>query len=334
MKLATLRVDHPRTESERRDGRLALVDDARGKALPVPVDVAPNLLAALRDWKAVEPRLSALDGDLRSGKAAGAIPLASCRFLAPLPRSTCWLDGSAYINHVVLVRKARGADPPADLRTVPLMYQGCSDPMLAHDEPIAADEAWGPDLEAEVAVVLDDVPRGTTAKQALAHVRLLVLMNDVSLRELIPRELAAGFGFYHGKPPTAFAPFAVTPDELGPAWKDARVHLPMLTWVNGKPLGRPDAGPEMFFGFDRLVEHAAKTRPLPAGTVLGSGTVSNEDASKGFSCLAEVRMLEAIRSGKPTTPLLRHGDTVRIDMKDAAGRSIFGAIEQTVVPLG
>lgn len=333
MKLATLRLERPATESERRDGRLALVDDENGRVLPVPAAFAPNLLAALREWEVVEPKLRRLDAQLRLNQAAGIVPLSSCRFMAPLPRSTCWIDGSAYINHVLLVRKARKAEPPADLRTVPLMYQGCSDPMMAHDDPIPADEAWGPDLEAEVAVVLGDVPRGTKAADALRHVRLVVLMNDVSLRELIPRELAAGFGFYHGKPPTAFAPYAVTPDELGPAWKDGRVHLPMLTWVNGKQLGHPDAGPEMFFGFAQLIEHAAKTRPLPAGTVLGSGTVSNEDASKGFSCLAEVRMVETIRSGKPTTPFLKHGDVVRIDMKDAKGRSVFGAIEQKVVPL-
>lgn len=333
MKLATLRLEHPTTESERRDGRLALVDDEKGRVLPVPPSVTPNLLAALREWPVLEPRLCRLDADFRLGRAAGIVPLSSVRFLAPLPRSTCWIDGSAYVNHIVLVRKARGAEPPADLRTVPLMYQGCSDPMLAHDDPIAADPAWGPDLEAEVGVVLDDVPRGTTAAQALAHVKLVVLMNDVSLRELIPRELAAGFGFYHGKPPTAFAPFAVTPDELGAAWKDGRVHLPMLSAINGKPFGHPDAGPEMFFSFAQLIEHAAKTRPLPAGTVLGSGTVSNEDASKGFSCIAEVRMLETLQQGKPRTPFLRPGDTVRIEMKDGLGRSVFGAIEQKVVPL-
>lgn len=333
MKLATLRLDHPKSESERRDGRLALVDDVAGRLLPVPAEVAPNLLAAIREWAVVEPKLRKLDADLKAGKSASMVPLAGARFMAPLPRSTCWIDGSAYINHVVLVRKARGAEPPADLRQVPLMYQGASDPMLAPDAPIEADEAWGPDLEAEVGVVLDEVPRGTQAKDALKHVKLLVLLNDVSLRNLIPRELAAGFGFYHGKPPSAFGPYAVTPDELGAAWKDGRVHLPMLSWINGKPFGHPDAGPEMFFGFDGLIEHAAHTRPLPAGTVLGSGTVSNEDASKGFSCIAEVRMLETIRTGKPTTPFLRHGDVVRIEMKDASGRSVFGAIEQKVVPL-
>jgi fumarylacetoacetate (FAA) hydrolase len=332
VKLATLRLDKAATESERRDGRLALVDDARGLVLPVPASVAPNLLAALRDWPTVEPQLLALDRDLKGGGAASASALSTVRFMAPLPRSTCWIDGSAYINHVLLVRKARGAEPPADLRTVPLMYQGVSDPMLAHDAPIEADEAWGPDLEAEVGVVLDEVPRGTKAKDALGHVKLIVLLNDVSLRELIPRELAAGFGFFHGKPPSAFAPYAVTPDDLGPAWKEGRVHLPMLSHVNGKPFGHPDAGPEMFFSFPQLIEHAAKTRPLPAGTVLGSGTVSNADSSKGFSCIAEVRMLETIRDGKPRTPFLRHGDTVRIEMKDGAGRSVFGAIEQRVVP--
>lgn len=331
VKLATLRIERPASESERRDGRLALVDDAKGLVLQVPT-IAPNLLAALRDWAVCEPKLRVADKALREGKAAGAKPISQVRFMAPLPRSTCWIDGSAYINHIVLVRKARGTEPPADLREVPLMYQGVSDPMLAHDDPIAADEEWGPDLEAEVGVILDDVPLGTKASRATSHIRLLVLMNDVSLRNLIPRELTAGFGFFHGKPPTAFAPFAVTPDELGVAWKDGRVHLPMLSHVNGKELGHPDAGPEMFFSFAQLIEHAAKTRPLPAGTTLGSGTVSNEGGAKGYSCLAEVRMVETIKDGKPKTPFLRHGDTVRIEMKDAQGHSVFGVIEQKVVP--
>lgn len=333
MKLATLRIDAPKTESERRDGRLALVDDVAGKVLPVPVAVAPNLLAAVREWATLEPKLRTLDAELKSGKASGTQPLATAKFMAPLPRSTCWIDGSAYIHHIVLVRKARKAEPPADLRTVPLMYQGASDPMLGPNEPIAADEAWGPDLEAEVGVILDDVPRGTLAKDALRHVKLLVVMNDVSLRELIPRELAAGFGFYHGKPPTAFAPYAVTPDEAGAAWKEGRLHLPMLTHLNGKPFGHPDAGPEMFFSFAQLIEHASKTRPLPAGTVLGSGTVSNADDTKGYSCIAEQRMVETIRDGKPHTPWLRHGDRVRIEVKGPDGRSLCGAIEQQVVPV-
>lgn len=333
MKLATLRIDHPRTESERRDGRLALVDDVAGKVLPVDPAVAPNLLAALRDWATVEPKLKALDEHLKAGKARDAQPLAAARFLAPLPRSTCWIDGSAYIHHIVLVRKARKADPPADLRTVPLLYQGASDPMLGPNDPIVADPSWGPDLEAEVGVILDEVPRGTTAKDALRHVRLLVVMNDVSLRELIPRELAAGFGFYHGKPPTAFAPYAVTPDEAGAAWKDGRLHLPMVSHVNGHRLGHPDAGPEMFFSFASLIEHAARTRPLPAGTVLGSGTVSNADDTKGYSCIAEQRMVETIRDGKPTTRWLQPGDTVRIEVPLPDGRSLCGAIEQQVVEL-
>lgn len=333
VKLATLRIDAPKTESERRDGRLALVDDVAGKVLPVPAAVAPNLLAAIREWATVEPNLRALDAELKAGKAPGSKPLTGCKFMAPLPRSTCWIDGSAYIHHIVLVRKARKAEPPADLRTVPLLYQGASDPMLGPNDAIPADPAWGPDLEAEVGVILDDVPRGTTAKEALRHVKLLVVMNDVSLRELIPRELAAGFGFYHGKPPTAFAPYAVTPDEAGDHWKGGRIHLPMVSHVNGKRLGNPDAGPEMFFGFDQLIEHAAKTRPLPAGTVLGSGTVSNADDSKGYSCIAEQRMVETLRDGKPNTPWLKPGDTLRIEVPLPDGRSLCGAIEQKVVPL-
>ncbi len=331
LKLATLRIERPTTESEQHDGRFAIVDDTAGRVLEVPEEVAPNLLAALREWGRVEPLLRKLDAHLRAGKATRARPIGSCTFMAPLPRTNCWLDGSAYIQHILLVRRARGADPPADLREIPLMYQGASDPALGPNDPIEADEADGPDLEAEVGVILDAVPRGTQAADAAGHIKLLVLMNDVSLRNLIPRELAAGFGFFHGKPPTAYAPFAITPDEAGSAWRDGRLHLDMVSHINGKEFGHPNAGPEMFFSFPRLVEHAAKTRPLPAATILGSGTVSNADASKGFSCLAEKRTIETIKDGKPTTPFLRHGDKVRIEMKHE-GRSLFGAIEQTVLP--
>ncbi len=331
MKLATLCVPDPKTEPERRDGRLALVDDGAGRVYEVPAEVAPNLLSVLREWSIIEPRLRELDRSLKRG-ALPTRPLSGCDFMAPLPRTTCWLDGSAYLQHILLVRKARGAAPPEDLRTVPLMYQGASDPCLGPRDPIEADEAWGPDFEAEVAVVLDDVPRGTKATDAGRHIRLLLLMNDVSLRNLIPRELAAGFGFFHGKPPTAFAPYAVTPDEAGAAWRDGRLHLEMLVDWNGKRVGHADAGPEMFFSFPQLIEHAAKTRPLPAGTILGSGTVSNEDPSRGYSCIAEKRILETISEGKPRTPFLRHGDRVRIEMLQD-GRSLFGAIEQEVVPL-
>lgn len=333
MKLGTMRIEDPKTVSEQKDGRLVVVDDAAGRVAVVPTDVAPNLFAAIDDWDAIEPQLRAIDAHLKDGSFDGEVlDMAGIDWMAPLPRSTCWIDGSAYVQHIVLVRKARNAEPPEDLREVPLMYQGAADPMLGPHEPIEVeDEAWGIDLEAEVGVILGDVPKGCKAADAEQHVKLLVAMNDISLRNLIPRELKAGFGFFHGKPPSHFAPFAVTPDEIGDAWKDTRVHLKMETWRNGEFHGDPDAGDEMFFGFDRLIEHAAKTRPLPAGTVLGSGTVSNEDTSRGASCIAEIRMLETIEHGEPKTPFLRYGETVKIDVRQD-GKSVFGPIEHTVQP--
>jgi fumarylacetoacetate (FAA) hydrolase len=280
----------------------------------------------------VEPLLRALDESLRAGDEAAARPLHEGRFMAPLPRTTCWIDGSAYINHIMLVRKARGAAPPETLRTVPLMYQGVADPLLGPTDDIeVASEEHGIDFEGEVGVILDDVPMGTRAADAGQHIRLVCIMNDVSLRNLIPAELAAGFGFFHGKPPSSFAPFAVTPDELGDAWRDGRLHLPLRSILNGEHFGDPDAGPEMHFSFPQLIEHAATTRPLPAGTILGSGTVSNADESRGGSCIAEKRMLEIIKTGTATTPFMRFGDRIRIEVTDGQGRSVFGAIDQKVV---
>jgi fumarylacetoacetate (FAA) hydrolase len=263
------------------------------------------------------------------------------RCTAPLPRAYQWADGSAYVNHVELVRRARGAEMPASFWTDPLMYQGGSDAFLGPCEPIElAEEAWGIDLEGEIAVVTDDVPMGVSAEEAGDRICLLMLANDVSLRNLIPAELAKGFGFFHGKPSTAFSPVAVTPDELGPAWRDGKVHLPLLAWVNGVPLGRPDAGRDMTFSFHRLVAHAARTRRLGAGTIIGSGTVSNRldggpgrplaQGGAGYTCLAEVRTVETILEGEPRTPFLKFGDRVRIEMLDERGRSIFGAIDQPV----
>lgn len=286
---------------------------------------------ALEDWSRVEPELRRIDRQLRDNRWPEQRPLAGCTFMAPLPRTTSWLDGSAYIQHILLVRKARNAEPPADLRTVPLMYQGVGDPIHGPNHDIQArSEADGIDLEAEVAVVLDDTPIGTTAAQAAKHVKLLVLMNDVSLRNLIPRELAAGFGFFHGKPPSSLGPYAVTPDELGHAWHDGRLHLDIVVDVNGARLGNPDCS-AMHFSFFDLIEHAAKTRPLPAGTILGSGTVSNEDPARGAACLAEVRTRETIATGTPATPFLRYGDRVRIEVL-SGGQSVFGAIDQKVAP--
>jgi len=292
--------------------------------------VAATLQDALDDWPRKKPALEALARELEAGRATG-MPFDPATALSPLPRAHHWVDGSAYVNHVELVRKARGATMPDSFWTDPLVYQGGSDDFLPPqaDAPFA-NEDWGIDLEGEVAVVTDDVPMGTGAAAAHERIQLVMLVNDWSLRNLIPAELAKGFGFYQSKPATAFSPVAVTPDELGDAWRDARVHLPLVVHVNGQPFGRPDAGTDMTFSFAQLIEHAAKTRRLGAGSIIGSGTVSNRDRSTGSTCLAERRMLETLDQGKPMTPFLSFGDRVRIEMFDAAGRSIFGAIDQRV----
>jgi fumarylacetoacetate (FAA) hydrolase len=313
-----------------RDGRLAVVSRDLSRATPAE-GIANTLQAALDDWPRFRPALEALSGELESGRAKGR-PFDPSTALSPLPRAYHWVDGSAYVNHVELVRKARGATMPDSFWTDPLVYQGGSDDFLPPqaDAPFGS-EAWGIDLEGEVAVVTDDVPMGTEAATALEHIRLVMLVNDWSLRNLIPAELAKGFGFYQSKPATAFSPVAVTPDELGDAWRDGRVHLPIVVQLNGKPFGSPNAGVDMTFNFGQLIAHAAKTRRLCAGSIVGSGTVSNLDRSTGSTCLAERRMLETLEHGKPVTPFLSFGDRVRIEMRDAAGRSIFGAIDQRVV---
>ena len=297
--------------------------------------------AALDGWDKAAPELMKIAEALEAGRIAHA-PFDPAQCASPLPRAHQWLDGSAYVNHVVLVRKARGAEVPASFWTDPLMYQGISDVILGPRDPIAvADEAWGIDLEAEVVVILGDVPMGATCEVAAKAIRLIMLVNDVTLRNLVAPELAKGFGFVQSKPSCAFTPAAVTPDELGAAFDGAKVNLPLLSFVNGKPLGKPVAGNDMTFDFPTLIAHAAKTRALSAGTILGAGTVSNRDADGGpgkpieegglgYSCLAEQRTVETIRQGKPVTPFLKFGDIVRIEMRDAQGRSIFGAIEQTV----
>ena len=315
-----------------RDGRLVLVSRDLARALPVP-SVARTLQQALDRWAQVEPALRALAADLEAGRAAGAERFDADRALSPLPRSHHWVDGSAYVNHVELVRKARGAEMPPSFWTDPLVYQGGSDDFI----PPTADAAFpseehGIDFEAEVAVVTDDVPMGTGADAARGHIRLVMLVNDWSLRNLIPAELAKGFGFYQSKPATSFSPVAVTPDELGDAWDGGKVRLPLLTHLNGELFGRPDAGVDMTFDFPRLIEHVTLTRRLGAGAIVGSGTVSNYDRSLGSSCVAERRMLEQVEHGRPTTPFLHYGDRVRIEMLDRNGRSIFGAIDQKVVP--
>lgn len=336
MKLASL--------AHGRDGRLVVVSRDLTRATDA-FPVVPTLQAALDDWDRHALRLA----DLAEGLEHGSVP--SFRFhehdcAAPLPRAYQWLDGSAYVNHVDLVRKARGAPMPESFWTDPLMYQGGSDASLGPRQAVQArNEEDGIDFEAEIAVVTGDVPMGASREEALAAIRLVMLVNDVSLRNRIPNELAKGFGFVQSKPSSAYSPVAVTPDELGNAWRDGRLHLPLLAQVNGALFGKPDAGTDMTFDFGTLIAHAAATRRLSAGTIVGAGTVSNRDADggpgrpvaeggRGYACIAEQRMVETVRQGAPKTPFLRFGDTVRIEMKDAAGHSIFGAIEQDILPHG
>jgi fumarylacetoacetate (FAA) hydrolase len=314
-----------------RDGRLLVVSRDLTRAVAVP-QIASTLQGALDTWSQLEPRLAQVAEELESGRARGSFPFLASAVLAPLPRAYHWVDGSAYVNHVELVRKARGAEMPSGFWTDPLVYQGGSDDFLAPeaDVPVPSEE-FGIDLEAEVAVVTDDVPMGTTAEAARSHIRLLMLVNDWSLRHLIAPELAKGFGFYQSKPATAFSPVAVTPDELAADWDGGKVTLPLVSHVNGQLLGSPETGVDMTFDFPRLIEHATRTRRLRAGAIVGSGTVSNYDRSRGSACIAERRMLEQIEGGKVATPFLRVGDRVRIEMFDREGRSIFGAIDQRVV---
>jgi fumarylacetoacetate (FAA) hydrolase len=313
-----------------RDGQLVVVDRALSRFAPVP-DIAPTLQSALDHWEEVEPLLRGISSALDTGKVPDARPFDAKDCLAPLPRAYHWADGSAYVNHVELVRKARGAEMPPSFWTDPLMYQGGSDDLLgAYEDARFVSTDHGIDLEAEVAVITSDVPIGVAAEAAGAHIRLLMLVNDWSLRNLIPNELAKGFGFYQSKPATAFSPVAVTPDELGSAWKDGKVHLPLVSAINGQVLGSPNAGVDMTFSFPQLIAHAARTRRLSAGAIIGSGTVSNLDRSRGSSCLAEVRTLEQLEHGAPKTAFLNFGDRVRIEMLDAAGASVFGAIDQQV----
>ncbi len=332
MKLATLK-------DGTRDGRLVVVSRDLTRYTDASF-LARTLQAALDDWRRVAPHLEALAESLEHG----SVP--SERFhehdaMSPLPRAYQWADGSAYVNHVELVRKARGAEMPATFWTDPLMYQGGSDSFLDPREPIRmADEAWGIDMEGELAVIVGDVPMGASVDEAREAIRLIMLVNDVSLRGLIPAELGKGFGFFQSKPSSAFSPVAVTPDELGDAWDGGKLHLPLNVDLNGKPFGRANAGIDMTFDFPTLIAHAARTRPLCAGSIIGSGTVSNkldggpgkpvEEGGVGYSCIAEIRTIETIESGGPKTPFMRFGDVVRIEMKDGAGHSIFGAIEQTV----
>lgn len=324
-----------------RDGRLVVVSKDLTRCADAHA-VAPTLQAALDNWDAALPGLTEIADALEAGHTAH-LPFDPTHCAAPLPRAYQWLDGSAYVNHVALVRKARGAEMPASFWTDPLMYQGGSDTMLGPCDSITlADEAWGIDLEAEVVVILGDVPMGATREEAASAIKLIMLVNDVSLRNLIAPELAKGFGFVQSKAASAFTPVAVTPDELGAAFDGAKINLPLLSFINGQLFGKPNAGDDMTFDFPALIAHAAKTRSLSAGTILGSGTVSNRDADGGpgkpiaagglgYSCLAELRTVETIEQGKPVTPFLKFGDRVRIEMLDGQGRSVFGAIDQDVV---
>jgi len=324
MKLATLK-------NSTRDGQLVVVSRDLSKAVAVP-QIAATLQAALDDWSNIAPKLAEVAAALEQGKVKDSFAFDPARAMAPLPRAYHWVDGSAYVNHVELVRKARGAQMPESFWTDPLVYQGGSDDFLgACDDVPVPSEDYGIDLEGEIAVITDDVPMGTKRDAAFDHIKLVMLVNDWSLRNLIPGELAKGFGFYQSKPATAFSPVAVTPDELGIAWQEAKVHRALNVQVNGKSFGQPNAGVDMTFDFARLIEHITLTRNARAGTVLGSGTISNYDRSLGSACIAERRTLEQIEQGKPVTPFLKFGDTVRIEMFDADGRSIFGAIDQKVV---
>ncbi|MCK9986636.1 MAG: fumarylacetoacetate (FAA) hydrolase [Azoarcus sp.] len=334
MKLATLKQGG-------RDGTLVVVSRDLTRCRPVPA-IARTLQAALDNWSDCETQLHQVYEALNSG-AVDSQPFDESACHSPLPRAYQWADGSAYLNHVELVRKARDSEVPESFYTDPLMYQGGSDSFIGPRDKVVADESWGIDFEAEVTVVTGDVPMGATPEQAAKAIRLVMLVNDVSLRGLIPNELAKGFGFFQSKPASAFSPVAVTPDELGDAWRDAKVHLPLVVHLNDRLFGKPNAGVDATFNFGQLVAHVAKTRELEAGSIIGSGTVSNkagdlwgssiEHGGVGYCCLAEVRTWETIEQGKPATPFMRDGDTVRIEMFDADGRSIFGRIENTVAAL-
>ena len=325
-----------------RDGQLAVVSRDL-KTAHLADGIAPTMQAALDDWAFIAPQLTELSQLLNNGRGGRSFDFDPAKCMAPLPRAYQWADGSAYLNHVELVRAARGAELPESYFTDPLMYQGGSDDFLgAHDAIRVASEDFGIDFEAELAVVTGDVPMAATPEQGLDAIRLLMLVNDVSLRHLIPDELAKGFGFFHGKPSTAFGPVAVTPDELGEAWIEGRVHLTMQIDWNGRKVGRCDAGPDMRFHFGQLIAHAARTRRLRAGSIIGSGTVSNPGVEKdgrrewpkGYGCIAEKRAMETIQDGAPKTDYMRFGDTVRIEMKGKDGESVFGAIEQNVSQFG
>ncbi|MFZ6742222.1 fumarylacetoacetate hydrolase family protein [Undibacterium sp. JH2W] len=324
MKLATLK-------DGSRDGQLLVVSRDL-KTAAIADGIAPTLQRAMDDWNFIQPQLEELYNRLNAGRAANSFEFEPKNCMAPLPRAFQWADGSSYVNHVELVRKARNAEMPESFWHAPLMYQGGSDDFIGPcDDIVMGSEEWGIDFESEIAVVTGDVPMGVKVQHAADHIRLLMLVNDVSLRNLIPAELAKGFGFFQSKPASSFSPVAVTPDELGEAWKAGKVHLALRSSVNGMLVGQPNAGVDMVFSFPQLITHLCKTRNARAGTIIGSGTVSNKDASKGYSCIAEKRALEMIAVGEPVTPFMKFGDSIKIEMLDKNGKSIFGAIDQSVV---
>ncbi|OWW20812.1 fumarylacetoacetate hydrolase family protein [Noviherbaspirillum denitrificans] len=323
MKLASLK-------NGSRDGVLVVVSRDLERAVPVP-HVARTMQEAIERWTEVEPKLQEIYRDLCAGRMPAVVAFDAAQAESPLPRSFQWLDGSAYLSHVELVRQARGVEMAKELYKEPLMYQGDSEYFVGPRDPIlAADEGWGIDLEGEVAVIVDDVPMQVTQEDAGKHIKLFMLVNDISLRHVIPAELNKGFGFLNGKGQTAFSPVAVTPDEFGSAWNGRKLDLSLTVHVNGRQLGQPKAGVDMYFDFPTLIAHATKTRPLGAGTVIGSGTISNHDRSNGFACLSEARALETVAKGAPSTSFMKFGDSVRIEMFDDDGRSIFGAIDQRI----
>jgi fumarylacetoacetate (FAA) hydrolase len=323
MKLASLK-------NGTRDGALAVVSTDLTRAVMVPA-IAPTLQRAIEDWDSAAPLLQAVYAKLCVGDMPGAFDFDETRCESPLPRSYQWLDGSTYLSHVELVRQARGVGMSKELYKEPLMYQGDSEYFVGPRDPVlAASESWGIDLEGEVAVITGDVPMLTPVEGATRHIKLFMLVNDISLRHIIPAELNKGFGFLNGKGQTAFSPVAITPDELGDAWNGSKLSLSLTVHVNNKPFGQPRAGVDMYFDFPALISHATKTRPLGAGTIIGSGTISNHDRSNGFACISEARALETVAKGAPVTPFMSFGDSVRIEMFDDAGRSLFGAIDQTI----
>lgn len=323
MKLGTIK-------NNTRDGQLVVVNRDMTKAVTVS-EIASTMQQALDNWEENSPKLEAVYTELQNGKRTDAFDFDSKQAMAPIPRAYHWADGSAYVTHVELVRKARGAELPESFWTDPLMYMGASDAFIGPNDDVEIEnEAWGIDFESEVAVITDDVAPGTNASNAKDHIKLISIVNDVSLRGLIPGELGKQFGFYQSKPWTSFAPVAVTPDELGDSWDGGKVHLPLISVLNGEKIGSPNAGVDMTFDFGQLIEHAVKSRALMAGTVIGSGTVANQGSPNGSSCLAEVRCLETIKNGKPSTSFMKFGDRIEIEMNDTKGDSLFGKIDQVI----